>query len=55
MDLKKLRKEKKLTQIEVAKRVGVSMVSYQLWERGVSSPNDENRIKLIKVLDIKEV
>lgn len=50
MDIKKLRKSKKLTQIEVAKLVGVSVMSFQLWERGVATPNEENMKKLKKVL-----
>ena len=50
MDLKKLRKEKGLTQADVAKRCGVSMMTYQLWERGVMFPKPENMAKLMKVL-----
>lgn len=50
MDIKKLRKSKKLTQVQVAKAVGVSITSFQLWEQGVTTPNAENMQKLIKVL-----
>jgi transcriptional regulator with XRE-family HTH domain len=53
MDLKKARKSKGFTQIDVAVKVGVSLTSYQLWERGVSKPNPDNYFKLIEVLDIK--
>lgn len=50
MDIKKLRKEKNLSQTSLAVAVGVSLVSVQLWERGVATPNDENMKKLKKVL-----
>lgn len=52
MDLKKIRKEKGFTQSDVAKQVGVSLTSYQLWERGVSKPNPDNFFKLVEVLGI---
>jgi transcriptional regulator with XRE-family HTH domain len=48
--LKAIRKELGFTQIEVAKKVGVSLTSYQLWERGVSKPNEENMKKLERAL-----
>jgi len=50
LDIKSLRLEKKLTQIDVAKKVGVSLTSYQLWERGVTTPTEENLKKLYEVL-----
>jgi transcriptional regulator with XRE-family HTH domain len=53
MNIKELRKNKGLTQIEVAKNVGVSLVSYQLWERGVSKPKPENLEKLKNILKQK--
>jgi len=52
MDLKKLREKKKLTQIDVAKAVGVSVASYRLWEQGGGKPKPENMEKLKKVLGI---
>jgi len=51
MNIRELRKKQKLTQIDLAKRVGVSMMTIQLWERGVTKPNEENFKKLIKVLE----
>ncbi len=50
MDIKKLRKEKNMSQVEVAIAVGVSIVSFQLWERGATTPSDENLKKLKEVL-----
>ena len=54
VNIKELRKAKKLTQIQVAIAVGVSMVSVQLWERGVMNPSDENLKKLKEVLEYTE-
>ena len=54
MDWKQRRKELGLTQIEVAKACNVSLMTYQLWERGAMNPNEENFKKLIEVLTLKE-
>jgi len=51
-NLKESRKNKGMTQSEVAVAVGVSLTSYQLWERGVSKPNPENEVKLKTVLEL---
>ncbi len=53
MDIRKKRKNLGLTQIELAIRVGVSLMTIQLWERGVTTPAEENAIKLKNVLDNK--
>ena len=53
MDLKELRKNKKLSQIEVAEKVGVHVNTYILWERGAGQPTPENLKKLEKVLGFK--
>lgn len=50
-NLKQVREEKELTQVELAKKVGVSIATYLNWERGVGKPNDENMEKLIEVLE----
>ena len=46
MKLKKMRKVHELTQLDVALGVGVSLMTYQLWERGANNPNPENLEKL---------
>lgn len=51
-NLKELRKEKGLTQAEMAKLIGVSLAGYLLWERGVGEPNRKNYEKLREVLNI---
>ncbi len=50
--IRKARKEKELSQIEVASRVGVALLTYQLWERGAGRPSPKNREKLEEVLGI---
>lgn len=52
MNIKELRKKQGLTQIELAKRVGVSMMTIQLWERASTKPNEENLKKLMEVLNV---
>lgn len=49
-DLRKRRKALGLSQMELARLVGVSLLTVQLWERGVSEPKPENRGKLEQVL-----
>ena len=52
MDIRAERKTRKLSQVDLAKLVGVSMVTIQLWERGATSPSEENYQKLLKALEI---
>ena len=49
-DLRKRRKALGLSQMELARLVGVSMLTIQTWERGVSEPKPENKEKLEQVL-----
>ena len=53
-NIKELREEKGYTQMDVAVKVGVSLTSIRMWEKGVTEPKPENKDKLKKVLDIKE-
>jgi len=48
--LKKMRKEKGLTQVQLANKCGVSLMAYRLWEMGVGKPNRENYDKLLRAL-----
>lgn len=48
-DLKMLRTKRKLTQMDVCIKVGVSLLTYQLWERGITTPNEQNYEKLNEV------
>lgn len=49
-ELKQIRKDLGLTQMELACLVGVSVVSIRMWEGGASAPNEENKQKLDEVL-----
>lgn len=50
--LKELRKEKKLTQIELASKLNISQKSYSNWESGKSEPTLDNIIKLAEFLNV---
>ena len=50
--LKTLRKEKKLTQKELAEQIGIKQNSYSDWETGKSEPSFENLIKLADLLEV---
>lgn len=54
MDIKKLRLAKGLTQMQVAKAVGVSLTALRVWEGGASNPTPENLEKLKEVLGVDE-
>ena len=54
MDLKRLRKEKSLSQIEISEIIGVHVNTYILWERGAGKPTPENLQKLEKVFNIQK-
>ena len=49
--LKELRKEKKLTQTELASKLDISQKSYSNWESGKAEPTLDNIIKLANILD----
>lgn len=53
-NIKESREKLGITQVEVAKRTGVSYAMYRLWEQGISTPNEDNMKKLMRVLQIKE-
>jgi DNA-binding transcriptional regulator YiaG len=48
--LKQRRLKLKLSQMALAEKVGVSLVTIQLWERGISTPTDKNKQILESVL-----
>lgn len=50
--LKELRKEKKLTQQEIAELLGVKRNTYSDWENGKTEPNFENLIKLADFFEV---
>jgi len=49
-DLKRIRKEAGLSQLDLASAVEVSLTTIRTWEKGASTPNKENMKKLKNVL-----
>jgi len=49
-NLKQIRKSLRLSQMDLAQKVGVSLMTIQLWERGISRPNETNKIELLRVI-----
>ena len=52
ISLKKRRLEKGLSQVEIAKKLGINKSSYCSWESGRAKPNQKNLIALSKILDV---
>lgn len=48
-NLKEKRKKLGLTQIQVAKKIGVTANAYRNWEYGANEPSRENQEKLKKL------
>ena len=53
MDIKMMRKRKKLTQSELASMIGVSQQAVARWEKGDSSPTSNKLPKLARALNCK--
>ena len=51
--LKEIRIRKGMTQVDLAKLMGVTMNSIARWEQGANKPSEENMDKLKKVLEIE--
>ena len=49
-DLKEYRIKNGLSQMDMASRFNVSMNAYILWEREISTPNEENQKKIDELL-----
>lgn len=52
--LKTRRKELKLTQKDIADRLGISYQAYSAWERGVKEPSREKVKKLEQILNVQK-
>ena len=50
--LKILRKQAKLTQKELAEKIGISQPAYGDWERGVKKPTQDNLVKITKIFNV---
>lgn len=50
--LRVLRAERRLTQWDVAERIGISQGTYSLWEIGRITPTEEQRDQIAAALDV---
>ena len=50
--LKESRKQARLTQVEIAEKLGISQPAYASWERGTKKPTQENLIKIAQTLSV---
>lgn len=50
--LKDLRKQAGLTQVDVARKLGISQQAYASWERGAKKPTQENLVKIAQILNV---
>ncbi|HEM4990916.1 TPA: helix-turn-helix transcriptional regulator [Streptococcus suis] len=50
--LKNRRNEKKLSQSEIASKIGINRTAFHNWENGKSIPNQKNLTALAKILDV---
>ena len=51
-NLKELREKRGWTQIEAANHIGVSVVTYRLWENGGGRPSPENYQRILDAFDV---
>ena len=52
--LKARRKELKLTQREIAEKLGISFQAYSAWERGIKEPSKEKVAQLENILKVSK-
>ena len=48
--IRKARKKRRWTQLELAHRLGVSQSAISFWERGIESPSLEHLVELVTLL-----
>lgn len=52
--IKKARLEKRLTQAQLAEKLGLTAAAVSMWETGVNMPPLPAYFKLVNILDMKE-
>jgi len=50
VNLKEFRTKHKLSQISMAAKLGISLFTYVTWEKGVGNPNEDNQVKLDRLV-----
>lgn len=51
MGLRTLRKEKGLTQVQLAQMIHVDQTAISQWERGIAQPRLRNCLQLVQILE----
>jgi DNA-binding XRE family transcriptional regulator len=51
INLKQFREDHDVTQVEMARGVGVSLGAYIKWEQQVINPNEKNEKNLLKLIE----
>ena len=52
MNLKDIRKQKGLSQAELAKKIGVSRSAVSMWEIGASQPDNDLLMKMSRLMNV---
>ena len=52
LNVRELREKASLTQMQLAAKLGVSMMTIRIWESGAGKPNEENFKKLVKFFNL---
>lgn len=55
MKIKEIRTEKGVTQLELAKKLGVSRSTVAMWEAGINTPNASKIPEISKALGCKSI
>lgn len=55
MDIRQERTKKGYTQVDLARRLGVSVNSVRMWEQGGMNPSPENQKKLQEMFNDKQI
>lgn len=50
MNLRRLRKERGLTQVQLAELISVDQTAVSQWERGITQPRLKHCLQLVKIL-----
>jgi DNA-binding transcriptional regulator YiaG len=53
MNIRKLREQLRMTQVDLAIKCEVSLASLRMWEKGVTKPKPENLAKLKTALEVE--
>lgn len=52
LNIRELREKASLTQMQLAAKLGVSIMTIRIWENGAGKPNPQNYKKLVKFFNL---